>query len=180
MLALLTVRVRYASADERRRNCCTPRCCAISTGNQSIDYNRVYFGQQSCCEGLATFQYAISFVPRQVLSRGDGSMVTNGDMFICFQTIGYQKSGPGNCTNQFSYDHTTCSLAVALSECQSQVQHLHTDVKIQWFAYLPNSSTVEMMTSSPHLVGWHRDIDLTTAQANPIKCPAADNTGPSN
>merc|ERR1711907_905260 len=129
VLAILTVRVRYATREERLNdNCCTPFCCFIGSGKcflllallactavlswyitkdrisnghdipppksscgsggnhtngtSTLVYNQPYFGQQAWQAGLATFQYAITFVPTDVLNRADGSKVTSGDMFI--------------------------------------------------------------------------------------------------
>lgn len=136
--------------------------------NNSLAFWETYYGSESVVMGQAKFEYAFLFAP--TWSSENGGMLS-GNLFICYQTLGMQASGPGNCSNSFTYNRHTCALSVEFSECQKQVAHQHTDVEIQWIEYDSEHDRI-LMDGKTHMPGWTNPAKYLRT-ANPIQCPSA-------
>jgi len=93
-------------------------------------------------------------------------------MFLCYQCTGFQKAGPGNCSNTFELDTDTCTLTYKLSDCTLQIQHKGTDQAIKSLTYNGASDTLTMSVTS-HFPAASGDLTFATSTPNTIQCPAA-------
>lgn len=138
--------------------------------NNTLKFWETYYGSSSVVMGAAHFEYAFLFAPDWSSAKGD---LLSGKMFICYQTVGMQASGPGNCSNSFTYSRKDCKLSVEMSECQKQVAIQHTDVEIQWIEYDGQHDTM-LMDGKTHMPGWTNPAKFPRV-TSPIQCPAATN-----